>query len=167
MQHLEQLRKCVTPAHFNEIFLQYFWCIKYLFLFKNISESWNCNVAMKYFSIFYKNVATIFQLQWNIENIPDIFLQYSVLCGLIRLFFSPCNLITFFFKLKNNLFNCVQWLINKKCEWPSATCSWNLPLHFSLCMNLSLNDFSLNDYIPRTRHAMSVKYWGKMAVMGK
>ena len=23
----------------------------------------------------------MFQLQWNIENIPDIFLQYSVLCG--------------------------------------------------------------------------------------
>ena len=37
---------------------------------------------MKYFAIFDKNVATIFQLQWNIGNIPDIFLQYSVLCGL-------------------------------------------------------------------------------------
>ena len=43
------------------------------FFFKNISESCNCNVAMKYFAIF--------QLQWNIENIPEIFLQYSVLCG--------------------------------------------------------------------------------------
>ena len=36
---------------------------------------------MKYFVIFDKNVAAIFQLQWNIGNIPDIFLQYSVLCG--------------------------------------------------------------------------------------
>ena len=36
---------------------------------------------MKYFAIFDKNVATIFQLQWNIGNIPDIFLHYSVLCG--------------------------------------------------------------------------------------
>ena len=36
---------------------------------------------MKYFAIFDKNVATILQLQWNIGNIPDIFLQYSVLCG--------------------------------------------------------------------------------------
>ena len=36
---------------------------------------------MKYFVIFDKNVATIFLLHWNIENIPDIFLQYSVLCG--------------------------------------------------------------------------------------
>ena len=36
---------------------------------------------MKYFAIFDKNVATIFQSQWNIENIPDIFLQYFVLCG--------------------------------------------------------------------------------------
>ena len=34
---------------------------------------------MKYFSIFDKNVPTIFQLQWNMENISDIFLQYSVL----------------------------------------------------------------------------------------
>ena len=36
---------------------------------------------MKYFAIFDENVVTIFQLQWNIENIPDIFLQYFVLCG--------------------------------------------------------------------------------------
>ena len=34
--------------------------IKYLFAFKNISESENYNVAMKYFSIFDKNIATIF-----------------------------------------------------------------------------------------------------------
>ena len=38
---------------------------------------------MKNFAIFDKNIATIFQLQWNIENIPDIFLQYSVLRGYI------------------------------------------------------------------------------------
>ena len=54
--------------------------IKYLFVSKNISESWNCNVTMKYFPIFDKNVATIFQLQWNIGNISEMFLQYSVLC---------------------------------------------------------------------------------------
>ena len=53
------------------------------FVLKNILECWNCNVAMKYFAIFDENVATIFQLQWNIENIPDMFLQYSVLCGYI------------------------------------------------------------------------------------
>ena len=67
-----------------------FFSIKYLFVFKNISESWNCNVGMKYFAIFNRNVATIFQLQWNIGNIPDIFLQYSVLCGI--------NSKDFFFK---------------------------------------------------------------------
>ena len=38
---------------------------------------------MKYLAILEKNVATIFQLQWNIGNISDIFLQYSVLCGTI------------------------------------------------------------------------------------
>ena len=36
---------------------------------------------MKYFGIIDKNVAAIFQLQWKIENISDMFLQYSVLCG--------------------------------------------------------------------------------------
>ena len=36
--------------------------IKYLFIYKNISESWNCKVAMKYFGIIDKNVAEIFQL---------------------------------------------------------------------------------------------------------
>ena len=52
------------------------------FVSKNISESWNCNVAKKYFAIFEKNSATIFKLQWNIGNISDIFLQYSLLvCG--------------------------------------------------------------------------------------
>ena len=43
---------------------------------------------MKYFAIFNKNVAKVFQLQWNIWNIPDIFLQYSVLFGSIYTFDS-------------------------------------------------------------------------------
>ena len=34
---------------------------------------------MKYLSIFYRNVVTIFHLQWKIGNISDMFLQYSVL----------------------------------------------------------------------------------------
>ena len=54
--------------------------IKCLFVSKIISESRSCNVAMNYFSIFNNNVATNFQWQWNIRNIPDIFLQYSVPC---------------------------------------------------------------------------------------
>ena len=37
---------------------------------------------MKYFEIIDKNIAAIFQLQWKIGNISDMFLQYSVLCGL-------------------------------------------------------------------------------------
>ena len=36
---------------------------------------------MKYFGIIDKNVATIFQLEWKIGNISDMFLQYSVLYG--------------------------------------------------------------------------------------
>ena len=51
LQHLEILLKCVRSAHFEGIYLQY------------ISENCNFNGAMKYFSTFDKNVATIFQLQ--------------------------------------------------------------------------------------------------------
>ena len=36
---------------------------------------------MKYFGIIDKNIAAIFQLQWKIGNISDMFLQYSVLRG--------------------------------------------------------------------------------------
>ena len=46
---------------------------------------------MKYFAIFDKNIATVFQLQWKIGNISDMFLQYSVLCGL-----STTKLLIFF-----------------------------------------------------------------------
>ena len=38
---------------------------------------------MKYFGIIDKKVAAIFQLQWKIVNISDMFLQYSMLCGYI------------------------------------------------------------------------------------
>ena len=40
---------------------------------------------MKYFAIFDKNVETIFQLQWKIGNIPDMFLHLlldRVPCGI-------------------------------------------------------------------------------------
>ena len=39
---------------------------------------------MKYFGIINKDVTAIFQLQWKIENISDMFLQYSVLCWKAR-----------------------------------------------------------------------------------
>ena len=38
---------------------------------------------MKYFEIIDKKVAVIFQLQWKIGNISDMFPQYSMLCGYI------------------------------------------------------------------------------------
>ena len=37
---------------------------------------------MKYFAIIDKNVAALFQLQWKIGNISDMFLQHSMLCGI-------------------------------------------------------------------------------------
>ena len=46
---------------------------------------------MKYFAIFDKNIATIFQLQWKIGNISDMFLRYSVLCGLVLIFIFIIN----------------------------------------------------------------------------
>ena len=69
LQHFEILVKCVKLEHFNGIFLKHFSNFKYLFVFKNISENYNCNVAMKYFAILGKNVETIFHLQLKIENI--------------------------------------------------------------------------------------------------
>ena len=48
--------------------------MKYLFFYKNISESKNCNLAMKPFGTIDKNFAAIFQLQKKIGNISDMFL---------------------------------------------------------------------------------------------
>ena len=39
---------------------------------------------MKYFAIFEINIERIFQLQWKNENISDMFLQYSALCGNVQ-----------------------------------------------------------------------------------
>ena len=47
---------------------------------------------MKYFGIIDKNVAAIFQLQWKIGNISDMFLQYSVLCGYNQAIHTALNL---------------------------------------------------------------------------
>ena len=73
LQYFEIFLKSVKSAHFNEIVHNIFKSIKYLFVYKNISECLNCNAAVKYFAIF--------QLQWKIGNISHMFLQSSVLCG--------------------------------------------------------------------------------------
>ena len=81
LQYFEIFLKSVILAHFNEIVYNISKSINYLFVYKNISECQNFNAAVKYFAIFDKNIATIFQLQWKIGNISNMFLQYSVLCG--------------------------------------------------------------------------------------
>ena len=43
--------------------------IEYLLVLKNISETINCNVAIKYLAIFDKDVDSIFQLKWKFRNI--------------------------------------------------------------------------------------------------
>ena len=116
LQHLEILLKCVRYHISTKYFYNISKSIEYLFVFKNISESWNCNVAIKYFAIFDKNISTIFQLQWNIKNIPDIFLQYSVLCGC-----TVCCYFNNFSPKKNVLWSylpntCVALLLN--VFWP-------------------------------------------------
>ena len=63
LQYFEIFLKSVKSAHFNEIVHNIFKSIKYLFVYTNISESQNCNVTVKYFAIFDKKIATIFQLQ--------------------------------------------------------------------------------------------------------
>ena len=64
LQYFEIFLKSPKSAHFNEIVYNISKSIKYLFVYKNISESQNCNIAVKYFAIFDKNIATIFQLQY-------------------------------------------------------------------------------------------------------
>ena len=92
---------------------------------------------MKYFAIFNKNLATIFQLQWNIGNIPDIFLQYSALCGFIHIHFLRNQTKKIYNRAKE--LHCdatvfVTWFciayLPKKLEtekWPKAA---NSPLHW-------------------------------------
>ena len=81
LQYFKIFSKSVKSEDFNEIIYNISKSIKYLFVYKNILECWNFDVAVKYFAICDKNIATIFQLQWKIGNISDMFLQYSVLCG--------------------------------------------------------------------------------------
>ena len=79
LQYFEICLKSAKLAHFNEIVHNISKSMKYLLVYKKFPEYLNCNVAVKYFAIFDKNIATIFQLQWKIGNIPDTFLEYSVL----------------------------------------------------------------------------------------
>ena len=68
LYYFEIFLKSVKSAHFKEIVYNISKSIKYLFVYKNISECSNFNVAVKYFAIFDKNIATIFQIQWKIGN---------------------------------------------------------------------------------------------------
>ena len=63
LQYFEIFLKSVKSAHFNEIVYNISKSIKYLFVYKNISECLNFNVAVKYLAMFDKNIVTIFQLQ--------------------------------------------------------------------------------------------------------
>ena len=66
---------------------------------------------MKYFGISDKNVAAIFQLQWKIGNISDIFLQYSVICGISMNF---CKLRCYYKKLSYNWMTLYMLFLLKK-----------------------------------------------------
>ena len=120
-------------AYSNGIFCNISKSIKYLFVLKNISECWNCNVAMKYFAIFDKSVATIFQLQWNIENIPVTFLQYSVICGYIKLLIIFIWKFAIFLSWKLALWNLGQLAPASLFYLQQAQCH-----HVWVCDNLPL-----------------------------
>ena len=64
---------------------------------------------MKYFEIIDKNVAAIFQLQWKIGNISDMFLQYSVLCGSLTTLYAH-RIIEFSKMLISNHFLLGLWI---------------------------------------------------------
>ena len=65
LQYFEIFLKSVKSAHFNEIVYNISKIIKYLFFYKNISESQNCNVAMKD-SKYFCHVSAIFCAIWVI-----------------------------------------------------------------------------------------------------
>ena len=122
LQYFEIFLKSLKSVLFNEIVCDSSKSIKYLLVYTNISECYNYNIAVKYFAIFEKNIATIFQLQWNIGNISEMFLQYSVLCGSLSVvicgtrceigFFSMLHTILFFhFKLNGHIFVWVHWRV--------------------------------------------------------
>ena len=93
--------------------------IKYLLVYKNISECWNRNVAVKYFAIFEKNIATIFQLQLKIGNISDMFLQYSVLCGyLVKEFHQLSLSLTCPNSVLRFLTSCIISWLSRDHPWP-------------------------------------------------
>ena len=54
--------------------------IEYLFVFKNISESKNCNVTMKYFAIFDAIVLQYFNCKEILEIFPTFFC--NILCAM-------------------------------------------------------------------------------------
>ena len=76
---------------------------------------------MKYFAIFDENVATIFQLQWNIGNSSNIFLQYSVLCGKLgRISIIHKKSLTKYKKKKKRVTEKL-FEMYKKTSWNSVT----------------------------------------------
>ena len=103
LQHLEILLKCVSNRHIST---KYFYniskSIKYLFVFKNITQCWNCNVAMKYFAIFDQNISIAMKYKrysWHISAIFcamwDVWrpkLYRSIAVGSVKLWLPPKNL---------------------------------------------------------------------------
>ena len=66
----------------TQIFINTFEMIKTTPVYYNTSESLNKNIAVKYYTILYRNLAKIFPLQWNMRNIRAMLVKYYVLCGI-------------------------------------------------------------------------------------
>ena len=111
---------------------------------------------MKYSVIFKENVATIFQLQWNIENIPDIFLQYSVLCRfsflMMEVSSAPSSMLRQFVTLTERNINKKKLLLIT-FNWRDDTFRqvfFSKPIHNYLLL-LMRDVFFLKDNLPINR----------------
>ena len=98
---------------------------------------------MKYFEIIDKNVAAIFQLQWKIGNIFDVFLKYSVQCEYFGSNFLN-NSRQFFFKFLR--------------ERKIATCNNVWSYHYkdtSLKFTLLFNEFTKTLKLDKMTHVVT------------
>ena len=100
----------IFQRNLSKIFLK----VSNIHLFSKIFQKWNCNVTIKYFAIFHKNVATIFSSSfakfWNIiemskisifqQNLSAIFLKLSNIYLLSKIFQKwNCNVTTKYFAI--------------------------------------------------------------------
>ena len=87
MQYFEIFLNSAKSAHSTKLSTIFLKALN-IYLLTKIFQ--NVKIVMLQWNILQyltKNIVTIFQLQWKIGNISDMFLEYSVLCGT----YSKCS----------------------------------------------------------------------------